>query len=120
MSAISATTPSAMRSPATSGCAASTCCTRWAGTPSVCPRKTPRIKNNRQPREWTLSNIAAMKRQHNRMAFSYDWDLEVSTCEPEYYRWNQWFFLRMLENGHRLPPEGAGELVPGVRHRAGQ
>ncbi len=40
-----------------------------------------------------------MKRQHLRMAFSYDWDREVTTCEPEYYRWNQWFFLKMLERG---------------------
>jgi leucyl-tRNA synthetase len=63
------------------------------------PAENAAIKNNRHPREWTLSNIAAMKRQHNRMGFSYDWDLEVSTCEPEYYRWNQWFFLKMLERG---------------------
>ena len=40
-----------------------------------------------------------MKRQHHRFGFSYDWDREVSTCEPEYYRWNQWFFLKMLERG---------------------
>ncbi|MEP6535165.1 MAG: leucine--tRNA ligase [Bryobacteraceae bacterium] len=63
------------------------------------PAENAAIKNNRHPREWTLENIAAMKRQHNRMGFSYDWDLEVSTCEPEYYRWNQWFFLKMLERG---------------------
>lgn len=63
------------------------------------PAENAAIKNNRQPREWTLSNIAEMKRQHQRLAFSYDWDTEVSTCEPEYYRWNQWFFLRMLERG---------------------
>src|SRR5690606_17793977 len=61
------------------------------------PAENAAIKNNRQPREWTLSNIADMKRQHQRLGFSYDWDLEVSTCEPDYYRWNQWFFLRMLE-----------------------
>jgi leucyl-tRNA synthetase len=63
------------------------------------PAENAAIKNNRQPREWTLSNIAEMKRQHQRLGFSYDWDLEVSTCEPEYYRWNQWFFLKMLERG---------------------
>ena len=40
-----------------------------------------------------------MKKTHRRFAFSYDWDREVSTCEPEYYRWNQWFFLKMLERG---------------------
>src|SRR5262245_51938307 len=61
------------------------------------PAENAAIKNNRHPREWTLENIASMKRQHNRMGFSYDWDLEISTCEPEYYHWNQWFFLRMLE-----------------------
>ena len=48
---------------------------------------------------WTVQNIAAMKQTHRRFAFSYDWDREVSTCEPEYYRWNQWFFLKMLERG---------------------
>jgi leucyl-tRNA synthetase len=63
------------------------------------PAENAALKNNRQPREWTLANIEAMKVQHKRMAFSYDWDLEISTCEPEYYRWNQWFFLRMLERG---------------------
>jgi leucyl-tRNA synthetase len=40
-----------------------------------------------------------MKRQHRRMGFSYDWSREVATCDPEYYRWNQWFFLKMLEHG---------------------
>jgi leucyl-tRNA synthetase len=63
------------------------------------PAENAAIKNNRQPREWTLSNIADMKRQHQRLGFSYDWDREVSTCEPEYYRWNQWFFLQMLRRG---------------------
>ncbi len=63
------------------------------------PAENAAIKNNRDPYEWTMSNIASMKRQHQRMAFSYDWSREVATCEPEYYRWNQWFFLRMLERG---------------------
>jgi hypothetical protein len=63
------------------------------------PAENAAIANKRPPREWTLANIAAMKKTHRRFAFSYDWDREVSTCEPEYYRWNQWFFLRMLERG---------------------
>ena len=63
------------------------------------PAENAAIANNRDPRDWTLSNIAAMKRQHRRMAFSYDWDREITTCEPEYYRWNQWFFLKMYERG---------------------
>jgi leucyl-tRNA synthetase len=63
------------------------------------PAENAAIKNQRPPRDWTLDNIAAMKKTHRRFAFSYDWDREVSTCEPEYYRWNQWFFLKMLERG---------------------
>lgn len=63
------------------------------------PAENAAIANKRPPREWTLENIAAMKHTHRRFGFSYDWDREVSTCEPEYYRWNQWFFLRMLERG---------------------
>jgi leucyl-tRNA synthetase len=63
------------------------------------PAENAAIQNKRPPREWTLSNIEKMKRTHRRFAFSYDWDREVTTCEPEYYRWNQWFFLRMMEKG---------------------
>ncbi|HEU0119048.1 MAG TPA: class I tRNA ligase family protein, partial [Bryobacteraceae bacterium] len=63
------------------------------------PAENAAIKNNRHPREWTHSNIEQMKRQHRRMGFSYDWNREVSTCEPEYYKWNQWFFIRMFEKG---------------------
>jgi leucyl-tRNA synthetase len=63
------------------------------------PAENAAIKNNRQPYEWTMSNIAEMKLQHQRMGFSYDWSREVATCLPEYYRWNQWFFLKMLEKG---------------------
>ncbi len=63
------------------------------------PAENAAIKNHRPPREWTLENIERMKYTHRRFAFSYDWDREVTTCEPEYYRWNQWFFLKMLEKG---------------------
>ena len=63
------------------------------------PAENAAIQNNRPPREWTLQNIAAMKKTHRRFGFSYDWDREVATSEPEYYRGNQWFFLKMLERG---------------------
>src|SRR6516164_9381027 len=63
------------------------------------PAENAAIANKTPPREWTLKNIEAMKRTHRRFAFSYDWDREVSTCDPEYYRWNQWFFLKMMERG---------------------
>ena len=63
------------------------------------PAENAAIKRGIPPREWTNSNIAQMKSVCRRFGFSYDWDREISTCEPEYYRWNQWFFLRMLERG---------------------
>ncbi len=63
------------------------------------PAENAALKNNTPPREWTLGNIAAMKRQMQRLGLSYDWQTEVTTCLPEYYRWNQWFFLRMYERG---------------------
>jgi len=63
------------------------------------PAENAAIKNNVPPREWTLANIAAMKRQFQRLGMGFDWATEVTTCLPEYYRWNQWFFLRMYERG---------------------
>ncbi len=65
----------------------------------VCRRKTRRSRINTHPRTWTNNNIAEFQRTLRRFGFSYDWRREISTCEPEYYRWNQWFFLRMLERG---------------------
>ena len=63
------------------------------------PAENAAIANHRDPYEWTMSNIENMKRQHRRMGFSYDWSREITTCKPDYYRWNQWFFLKMLESG---------------------
>ncbi len=63
------------------------------------PAENAAIKSHVAPRTWTLDNIAHMKAQLRRMGFSYDWDREVNTCLPEYYRWNQWLFLKMYERG---------------------
>ena len=63
------------------------------------PAENAAIQNNTHPRIWTNSNIAGFQKVLRRFGFSYDWRREISTCEPEYYRWNQWFFLRMLERG---------------------
>ncbi len=63
------------------------------------PAENAAIKHGIPPREWTYSNIAQMKAVCHRFGFSYDWSREIATCDPEYYRWNQWFFLRMLERG---------------------
>jgi leucyl-tRNA synthetase len=61
------------------------------------PAENAAIANNTPPRDWTLRNIANMKAQMKRLGFGYDWSREVTTCFPEYYRWNQWFFLKMYE-----------------------
>jgi leucyl-tRNA synthetase len=61
------------------------------------PAENAAIKKGMHPREWTLSNVEAMKQQLMRLGFSYDWDREVTTCLPDYYKWNQWFFLKMWE-----------------------
>ncbi len=63
------------------------------------PAENAAIKNNVHPAKWTYENIHHMKKQLNRMGLSYDWDREVTTCSPEYYKWNQWFFLRLLQKG---------------------
>src|SRR6202041_2573441 len=51
------------------------------------------------PAKWTFNNIAHMKAQLKSLGFALDWRREITTCRPEYYRWNQWLFLRMLEKG---------------------
>jgi len=63
------------------------------------PAENAAIKNNIPPREWTLGNIAEMRVQMRRMGLSYDWQREVTTCLPDYYKWNQWLFLKMYEKG---------------------
>jgi len=63
------------------------------------PAENAALKHKTPPREWTLNNIADMKRQFERLGMGFDWATEVTTCLPEYYRWNQWFFLRMYEKG---------------------
>jgi leucyl-tRNA synthetase len=63
------------------------------------PAENAAIKNNVPPKEWTFRNIAHMKAQFKRLGFAFDWSREVTTCLPEYYRWNQWFFLKLYEKG---------------------
>ncbi len=63
------------------------------------PAENAAIKHKVHPAKWTFENIAYMKGQLKKMGLSYDWKREVTTCKPEYYKWNQWFFLKMLERG---------------------
>jgi leucyl-tRNA synthetase len=63
------------------------------------PAENAAIKHGVHPAKWTYENIDYMKKQLNRIGLSYDWDREVTTCSPEYYKWNQWFFLKLYEKG---------------------
>jgi leucyl-tRNA synthetase len=63
------------------------------------PAENAALKHGRPPGEWTFSNIETMRGQLKRLGVSYDWRREIATCAPEYYRWNQWFFLKMYERG---------------------
>ncbi|MDI9336227.1 MAG: leucine--tRNA ligase, partial [Gammaproteobacteria bacterium] len=63
------------------------------------PAENAAIKNHRSPADWTQDNIAEMKRQMLALGLAIDWSREISSCDPTYYRWNQWFFLKMLEKG---------------------
>lgn len=63
------------------------------------PAENAAIKREVHPREWTLSNIARMRSSFLRLGYSYDWAREIISCEPEYYRWNQWIFLHLYNRG---------------------
>jgi leucyl-tRNA synthetase len=63
------------------------------------PAENAAIKSGVHPREWTYANIEKMRRQLRSMGATWDWSAEVVTCDPEFYRWNQWFFLKFLEAG---------------------
>ena len=63
------------------------------------PAENAAIANKTHPAKWTYANIDAMRSQLQRLGFSYDWERELATCQPEYYRWEQWLFLKMFEKG---------------------
>ena len=63
------------------------------------PAENAAIKNNVPPAQWTYQNIDYMRRQLQALGFGYDWSRELATCKPEYYRWEQWFFTRLMEKG---------------------
>ena len=63
------------------------------------PAEGAAIKNNVPPAKWTYENIDYMRGQLQRLGFAYDWDREIATCHPDYYRWEQWFFTKLYEKG---------------------
>lgn len=76
------------------------------------PAENAAIAKGIHPHQWTTENIAYMRRQLRQMGLSYDWTREVTTCEPEYYRWNQWFFLKMYERGLAYRKQSAVNWCP--------
>ncbi len=63
------------------------------------PAENAAIKHHRPPAEWTYTNIDQMRGQLKRLGLSYDWNREIATCHPDYYRWEQWMFTRLIEKG---------------------
>ncbi|MDR2892155.1 MAG: leucine--tRNA ligase [Deltaproteobacteria bacterium] len=76
------------------------------------PAENAAIKNNIHPAKWTYSNMAAMKKQLQRLGYSYDWKVEIATCHPEYYRWEQLFFLHFYEKGLAYRKKAAQNWCP--------
>ena len=79
------------------------------------PAENAAIKHGVHPREWTLGNIAAMREQLKMMGFGYDWSREVNSCLPDYYKWNQWIFLKMFERGLAFRKESWVNWCPQCR-----
>jgi leucyl-tRNA synthetase len=77
------------------------------------PAENAAIKDGRHPDERTRENIVAFRAEMKRLGYSFDWEREIATCDPEYYRWNQWFFLRMLERDIVYRREGKANWCTG-------
>ena len=79
------------------------------------PAENAAIASGTPPREYTLANIARMKEQLRSLGLLYDWSKELASCEPTYYRWNQWLFLRMWERGLAYRKQAPVNWCPGCR-----
>ncbi len=79
------------------------------------PAENAAIKQGVRPDKWTFDNIDHIRSQQKRIGFSYDWEREVITCTPEYYKWNQWFFIKMLEKGLAYKKEAPVNWCPSCK-----
>ena len=79
------------------------------------PAENAAIKRNEDPRIWTYENIATQKASMRRFACSLDWDRVFNTCDPEYYRWNQWLFLQLYKRGLAYRKDSVVNWCPGCQ-----
>jgi leucyl-tRNA synthetase len=79
------------------------------------PAENAAIKRNEDPRIWTYENIATQKASMRRFACSFDWDRVFNTCDPEYYKWNQWLFTKLHERGLAYRKDSAVNWCPGCQ-----
>jgi leucyl-tRNA synthetase len=79
------------------------------------PAENAAIQRGVHPRDWTLNNIKVMKEQFRRWGILFDWSKEIASCNPDYYRWNQWLFLRMLEKGLAYKKKAPVNWCPSCR-----
>ena len=79
------------------------------------PAENAAIKRNSDPRIWTYENIAVQKASMRRFACSFDWDRVFNTCDPEYYKWNQWLFIKLHERGLAYRKDSAVNWCPGCQ-----
>ncbi|MEF9921894.1 MAG: leucine--tRNA ligase [Anaerovoracaceae bacterium] len=79
------------------------------------PAENAAIKNGTPPSDWTLNNIEEMKEQLNELGLSYDWDREVATCKPDYYKWMQWIFIQFYNKGLAYKKENPVNWCPGCQ-----
>lgn len=77
------------------------------------PAENAAIKHGVDPKEWTYANIDRMRSQLRQMGASFDWDREIVTCDPAYYKWTQWWFLKLFERGLAYRAEAAANWCPG-------
>ena len=84
------------------------------------PAENAAIQNRVPPAKWTYENIETMQTQLKLLGYGYDWSREFATCQPDYYRWEQWFFTKTGRKGAGLQKNGRSELGPGGADGAGQ